>query len=228
MLGAQKPLHFRQGDERGQKLLRDLRGEQAVAILGEGRGVEHGLVDGKPNEPAKQKVKLDPLDQLALRADRIEKLQKRRPQQTLRRKSTAVRFDRKAPKTLGRVRPGPRSSVAHRPQRMLRRCPRLQVNVREQRPARPTLASHRPLAIRQPTAQQNHATTTNTSIPAPHFFSTRLGRDGARPKLAECGVRFRATQSFQSVRLIFLQLKKGGSRCLALNPTAVAACAVVR
>jgi hypothetical protein len=142
MLGAQKPLHFRQGDERGQKLLRDLRGEQAVAILGEGRGVEHGLVDGKPNEPAKQKVKLDPLDQLALRADRIEKLQKRRPQ------------------------------------RMLRRCPRLHVNVREQRPARPILASHRPLAIHQPTAQQNHATTTNTRNPAPHFFSALLKRAG--------------------------------------------------
>jgi hypothetical protein len=28
-----KPLHFRQGDERGEKLLRDLLGEQAVAVL---------------------------------------------------------------------------------------------------------------------------------------------------------------------------------------------------
>src|SRR6202020_1082550 len=89
--------------------------EQAVAVLVERRGVEHALVDGKPNEPAKQKVELDSLDQLALRADRIEKLQKRRPQQTLRRKATAVRFDRKAPKTLRRVRPGPRSSVAASP-----------------------------------------------------------------------------------------------------------------
>jgi hypothetical protein len=57
---------------------------------------------------------------------------------------------------------------------MLRRYPRLHVNVREQRPARPILAPHRPLAIRQPTDQQNHARTINTSKPARHFFSSLL------------------------------------------------------
>ena len=85
MLGAQKPLHLRQAEERRQKLLRDLVGEQAVAVLREGRGVENLLVDRKPDEPAKQHVELQPFDQLPLRADRVEKLQQRRPQQALRR-----------------------------------------------------------------------------------------------------------------------------------------------
>ena len=85
MLRAQKPLHLRQAEQRRQKPLRDLVCEQAVAVLGEGRRVEHLLVDRQSDEPAKQKVELDPLDQLPLRPDRIEKLQKRGPQQPLRR-----------------------------------------------------------------------------------------------------------------------------------------------
>src|SRR4029077_11213185 len=67
--------------------------EQAVAVLGEGRGVEDLLIDRQSDEPAKQKVELQPFDQLPLRADRIEKLQQRRPQQSLRR-------DRRAPARL--------------------------------------------------------------------------------------------------------------------------------
>src|ERR1700679_3997791 len=43
------------------------------------------------------------------------------------------------------------------------------------------------------------------------------GRPGAKPKQAGFGCAIlRATQSFQIVRLIFLQLEKGGSRRLAL------------
>ena len=136
MLGAQKPLHLRQAEQRRQKLLRHLVGEQAVAVLREGRGVEHPLVDRKPDEPAKQHVELQPFDQLPLRADRIEKLQKRGPQQSLRR-------DRGTPDPLVKRRK-PRVELSqsrvgqpsHRPQRMVRGDPRLDVDVREQRPAR--------------------------------------------------------------------------------------------
>ena len=46
MLGAQKPLHLRQAKQRRQKLLRDLMGEQAVAVL---REIEHALVDRNTN-----------------------------------------------------------------------------------------------------------------------------------------------------------------------------------
>src|SRR6202020_1967459 len=85
MLRAQKPLHLRQGEQRRKKPLRDLLSEKAVAVLGECRGVENLLVDRQPDEPAKQQIELQPFDQLPLRADRIEKLQQRGPQQPLRR-----------------------------------------------------------------------------------------------------------------------------------------------
>ena len=39
----------------------------------------HPLVDPETHEPAEQKVELQLLHQLALRADRIESLQKKRP-----------------------------------------------------------------------------------------------------------------------------------------------------
>ncbi len=114
-----------------------------VAVLREGRGVEHALVDRKPDEPAKQHVELQPFDQLPLRADRIEKLHKRGPQQSLRR-------DRGTPNSLvkrrkPRVELGQRrvGQPPHRPQRMVRGDPPLDVDVREQRPARPILAPHR-------------------------------------------------------------------------------------
>ena len=144
MLGAQKPLHFPQGEERRQKLLRDLVGEQAVAVLGKDRGVENLFVDRKPDEPAKQHVELQPFDQLPLRADRIEKLQKRSSQKALGRNG-------RAPDPFVKRR-NPRVEFAqrrigqspHRPQRVLRRDARLNVDVREQRPARPILPPHHP------------------------------------------------------------------------------------
>ena len=43
------------------------------------------LVRREPDEPAEQEVELEPLHQLALRADRVERLQQHRPQQHLRR-----------------------------------------------------------------------------------------------------------------------------------------------
>ncbi len=63
--------------------LRDFVRQEAVAILGERRSVENSLVDERPYEPAKQHVELQPFDKLPLRADRIEKLQQARSQQSL-------------------------------------------------------------------------------------------------------------------------------------------------
>src|ERR1700726_5140245 len=79
MLRAQQPLNLRKTEERRQKPLCDFLGKEAVSVLGECRRVENPLVDRKPDKPAKQQVELDPFDQLPLRADRIEKLQQRRP-----------------------------------------------------------------------------------------------------------------------------------------------------
>jgi len=175
MLRAQKPLHLRQAEQRRQKPLRDLVCEQAVAVLGEGRRVEHLLVDRQSDEPTKQKVELDPLDQLPLRPDRIEKLQKRGPQQPLRR-------NRRTPVSL--VKPRNRliefrqrriGQPSHRPQRMLRRNPRLDVDVREQRPDRLILASHRSPAIRFANSR-NHAKRQNSSDFLGDFLSSLLTR----------------------------------------------------
>src|SRR5208283_5546161 len=95
--------------------------EQAVAVLGEGRCVENLLVDRKPDKPAKQHVELNPFDQLSLRADRIEKLQQRGPQQSLRRDGRTPdrlvkRRKRSIELTERRV-----GQSTRRPQRMLRR-----------------------------------------------------------------------------------------------------------
>ena len=110
MLGAHKPLHLRQAEERRQKLLPDLVSEQTVAVLREGRGVEHPVVDLKPDEPAKQHVELQPFDQLPLRAERIEKLAEAAPAGW-----TDARSPGKAPKTSRRAQPKPRSSAAASP-----------------------------------------------------------------------------------------------------------------
>src|SRR6185312_1856519 len=115
MLRAQKPLHLRQAEQRRQKLLRDLVREQAVAVLGEGRGVERLLVERQPDEPAKQHVELQPFDQLPLRADRIKKLQERGSQQPLGRDGRAPDSLVKRPKTSPRVRPAPRRPAAASP-----------------------------------------------------------------------------------------------------------------
>ena len=173
MLRAHEPLHLPQGDERRQKLLRDLVGEQAVAVLREGRGVEDLLVDRQPDEPAKQHVELQPFDQLPLRADRIEKLQQRRPQQPLRRDGWTPDpvVKRRKPRvelSQSRVRQPP-----HRPQRMPRRDARLDLDIREQGSARPILAPHRPPRIASPTPQ-NHAENQNSRTFPRHFFSSLL------------------------------------------------------
>ena len=180
MLRAQKPLHLRQAEKRRQKPLPDLVCEQAVAVLGEGRRVERLLVDRQSDEPAKQKVELDPLDQLPLRPDRIEKLQKRGPQQPLRRNGRTSAGLVKRRKRSVQIRQRRVGQPSHRPQRMLRRNPRLDVDIREQRRPRPILASHRSLAIRldNPT---NHAKRPNTSDFFSDFFSSRLAPVVAPP-----------------------------------------------
>jgi hypothetical protein len=63
---------------------------------------------------------------------------------------------------------------------MVRGYPRLNVDKREQRPARPIFPPHRSLAIRSSQASANHPTTTNTSGLSAAFFSSLLERDCAQ------------------------------------------------
>jgi hypothetical protein len=66
-----------------KKLLRHLAVEQPVTVLREHRVVPHRLVHAQANEPAEQQVVVDLLDELALRTDRVERLQQQRPQHIL-------------------------------------------------------------------------------------------------------------------------------------------------
>jgi hypothetical protein len=43
------------------------------------------IIDAEPDEPAEQQIEVEPLHQLPLRADRIERLQQQRTEQFLRR-----------------------------------------------------------------------------------------------------------------------------------------------
>jgi hypothetical protein len=65
---------------------------------------------------------------------------------------------------------------SHRPQRMPHRNPRLDVDVREQRPDRLILASHLSRAIRSANSR-NHAKRQNTSDFLRDFLSSLLGRE---------------------------------------------------
>jgi hypothetical protein len=68
---------------RAQKLGGDVALQQAIAVLGERRVIPHRIVDAKADKPAEQEVELQPVHQLPLRADRIERLQQHRPQELL-------------------------------------------------------------------------------------------------------------------------------------------------
>ena len=59
--------------------------EQAVTVLAEGRVIPHALVHRQADEPAKQQVEINLLDQLPLGANGVNHLQQRGAQQPLRR-----------------------------------------------------------------------------------------------------------------------------------------------
>jgi hypothetical protein len=59
--------------------------KKAIPVLRENRVVPRRVVDANADKPVEQKVELQPLHQLPLRADRIERWQQHRPQQLLRR-----------------------------------------------------------------------------------------------------------------------------------------------
>ncbi len=85
MLVRQQALDPGFGQQGGEKALRHVGAQQPVPVLGENARIPHRIVDSKPHEPAEQKIELQPLHQLTLRANRIEQLQQAGPQQLLRR-----------------------------------------------------------------------------------------------------------------------------------------------
>ena len=149
-----------------QELGRDLAFEQPVAVLGEHRHVPDRIVDPKPDEPAEQQIVVELLHQLALRSDRVERLQQQRPQQLLRRDRGPTA---EGVKLLKVRRQRCKRSIGHRqdrPQRMLRRHPALAAHIAEQ-PFRPPI--HTP--HRQPHAADPERDRITPERPRPAPFS---------------------------------------------------------
>jgi hypothetical protein len=130
----------------GQEARCHLARQQPVAVLGEGGGVPDRVVHAEPDEPSEQQVEVDPLDQLAFRANGVEGLQQHRPQQPLRRDRATARLRIKRVELnrhIGqcRVHDGP-----DRPQRVVGTDPLLKIDVAEQRTPHLVLAAHPVLA----------------------------------------------------------------------------------
>ena len=167
--------HLRLRQHAGQELHRHLALQQPVAVLGEGGRIPHRIVDAKADEPAEQQVELDPLHQLALRADRVERLQQQRPQQPLRRdRLPAERRIKRVELRRERRQRGVDDAADH-PQRMIRTDPLLQVHIAEQRPANRVIPPHLCL---QPPARQRESLT-----PASRYQFQQPARPGSPPSV---------------------------------------------
>ena len=142
----QKPPHRRKPNQPCQKARRHLASQKTLPVLGEYRRVPHPLVDPETHESAGQKVELQLLHQLALRADRIESLQKKRPQQLLRRDPGTPRARIQSLEIPRHLRQRRVRQLPDRPQRMVLRNPRPQIDIAEQAAAALVRAPHDPLA----------------------------------------------------------------------------------
>ena len=74
----------------GEEIGRDIALQQPVAVGREARMILHRVVDPNADKPPEQRINLDPLHQMAPRAQRVEGLQQHRLQQLF-------RWDRLAP-----------------------------------------------------------------------------------------------------------------------------------
>jgi hypothetical protein len=153
VVAGQQPLHPGLGKQRRQEPGCDVARQQAVAVLGEGGVVPHRIVDPEPDEPAKQQVEVEPLHQLAFRADRIERLAQHGAQE-------ALGWDRRTPH------PGIEhrevrlqrcqrlvGQLPDRSQRMIGAHPRLEVNVAEKCSRLPIRSPHRDASLAEKTSE---------------------------------------------------------------------------
>ena len=69
MIRAEQALHPRLRQHCAQELGGHVALQQALAVLGERRVIPYRIVNADADEPAKQKVELQPLHQLTLGAD---------------------------------------------------------------------------------------------------------------------------------------------------------------
>src|SRR5512132_3534768 len=120
-----------------------------IAVLREGRVIPRRLVGAQTDEPAEQEVELEPLHQLALGPDRVERLQQHRPQQHLRRDRGPARAPVKRRELAAQSVERLVDDAPDRPQRMIPPDAPLHVHIGKQLPAPPIRPAH-PTPPRRP------------------------------------------------------------------------------
>ena len=118
---------------RRHELRGDVAGDQPLAVLGEHRHVPHHRVQRQPDKPAEQKIVVELLHQLPLRAHRIERLQQQRAKQFLRRNRWPAGLGIELLEFRRQRRQRLVDDLADRPQRMIHWHPRFAAHVAEQR-----------------------------------------------------------------------------------------------
>ena len=177
MLARQQTFDPRLRQHRGEKLLRHLAGEQSVAVFRERRRIPYRVLNAQPDKPAEQQIVLDPLDQLPLRADRVERLQQQRPHQPLRRDRATPDRRVQLCELAGQHRQRGVCDLPNHPQRVIRSNPLFQVYVAEKATTNLVVAAHR-----RPHPSSRAAQRTKSASP---FFSSLLEDDAGRRNVRE-------------------------------------------
>ena len=126
----------------GHELLEHLALLQPLAVLGECGRIPDRVIGQQPNEPAKQKIVVQLLNQLPLRADAEEHLQQQRAQKLLRRYRRTAFAGIKPAQAVAQLFQHVADQVAHLTQRMVLRNTRLRRNIGEQGALITKLAAH--------------------------------------------------------------------------------------
>ena len=166
VLGGQQALDPGLDQDGGEELNGDVAIEQAVAILGEGGVVPGRIIDPKPHKPPEEKVVFEPLDDLALRAYGVKRLQEHGPQQLLGRDRGPPHLGVKRSELALQSRKRLVHNGSDRPQRVISPHPRLKIHIREQFACLLVQAPHAPLP--SASGEMNHAQAHTASV----FFST--------------------------------------------------------
>ncbi len=154
VIARQQPFDPGLSQHRAEKLGCDLAVQQPVAVLRKGRVIPHRIVHTEPDEPAEQQIELQPLHQLTLRANRVERLQQHRPQQHLGRDRRPTQPGIKRRKI---ARQRLQSRIRQHPygaQRMIQSYPLLKIDIGEQLP-RPLVRSPHRSPRRMPSSRES-------------------------------------------------------------------------
>jgi hypothetical protein len=154
VLAREQPARVGQVHDAGEEVGGHPAVEQALAVLGERRGVPRLVVELQADEPAEEQVVLELLDELPLAADRVEELEQQRPHELLRRHRGAACAAVEGREAGREVAQHGIDEHADRAQRVLRRDAVLPVHHREHHALPALLAPHRMLPKKSPQSRR--------------------------------------------------------------------------